>query len=344
MERIAGGHTITTCIQDRTVIEDTESSAVLLLLFAYPFDQQLLSPWVIAAAAPYVVSMSQDLKDSRYRRLDVLRIYGFNLILLAVNLAGTLKSIQQGLSNQKIPFARTPKAANRTSSPWPYVLAPYMIISLSALILCLDVRGQNWGNAVFAGVNAFTCSWALVACIGIWPSLQDLALGVGGWFFVPEEPDAIHKQAGATPSSPREDWQAWLDFGDLRRSPVVRSGPVMACAHRGTAHSHGPARLLLSHDDTQGAVLDGRRAGHLRGRAGGPGPALPRPRRSPRPLHHLVGGQCPRFTLVRGPPPGQGPPSDSSSVAQLCSQSARPLPHSRSGSVPRERTAMGCRC
>ena len=39
--------------------------------------------------------MASDLRYCGYKRLDVLRIYGFNLILLAVNLAGSCRSIVQ---------------------------------------------------------------------------------------------------------------------------------------------------------------------------------------------------------------------------------------------------------
>ena len=168
------------------------ASLGLVLLLAYPFDSRLLSPWVVAAAAPYFLCMSQDLKDSRYKRSDVFRIYGFNLILLAVNVAGTCKSIQQGLTNEKIPFARTPKVANRTASPWVYALMPWVIVAFSCLIVFLDWRSRNWGNAVFAGFNALMCLWALVSCIGIWHSIQDTVLGLVGWFFVP-----VKKAGGA---------------------------------------------------------------------------------------------------------------------------------------------------
>src|SRR5205085_1470397 len=104
-----GGFEVRRYIQDRTVIEDTESSFGLVLLLAYPYDSRLLSPAVLLAALPYFLAMASDLRSCGYRRTDVLRIYGFNLILLPVNLAGVLKSLQQAMTGKKIPFARTPK-------------------------------------------------------------------------------------------------------------------------------------------------------------------------------------------------------------------------------------------
>ena len=85
----------------------------LVFLLAYPFESKLLSPLILLAALPYFAAMARDLKRCGYKRTDILRIYGFNLILLPVNLAGVLKSLQQAVTGKKIPFARTPKVSNR---------------------------------------------------------------------------------------------------------------------------------------------------------------------------------------------------------------------------------------
>lgn len=76
----------------------------LLFLLVYPFDSKLLSIFILLSAIPYFIAMSSDLKYLRYRRIDVFGIYGFNLLLLPVNLAGVMKSIQQGLTDKKIPL------------------------------------------------------------------------------------------------------------------------------------------------------------------------------------------------------------------------------------------------
>src|SRR5690606_35304536 len=115
---------------------------------------------------------------SGHRGSDVFRIYGFNLILLAVNVAGVLKSLQQGLTNEKIPFARTPKVKNRTAAPGLFVLIPWLIVGFSALTFWRDFQVQNWGNADFALIKATLCHWAIVAYIGIWNSVVDMVLGV----------------------------------------------------------------------------------------------------------------------------------------------------------------------
>ncbi|MGO1537923.1 MAG: glycosyltransferase family 2 protein [Leucobacter sp.] len=208
------------------------ASLGLILLLGYPFDSRLLSLWVIAAALPYFLCMSQDLKDSGYRRSDVFRIYGFNLVLLAVNVAGTLKSIQQSFTNDKIPFARTPKVSDRTPSPGIYVLAPLAIITFSLIIAWLDFRAQNWGNLAFALFNAILAGWAVIAYIGIWNSIVDMWFGFLGFFFVPEERlwrERRAKRRATAARPPRRtdpnaavDWRSILHYGDRRLDRDLR--------------------------------------------------------------------------------------------------------------------------
>ncbi len=183
----------------------------LIFLLAYPYDGRLLSPVVLLAALPYFLAMASDLRYAGYKGTDVFRIYGFNLILLPVNLAGVLKSIQQALTGKKIPFVRTPKVKNRTSAPLLYVVAPYLIVAFSLFTLWRDVNAQNWGNAAFALFNAFLASWAIVAYIGIGNSLVDIWLGVTKPLYV----DRSRKRVAAEVAAEAEvlDWRSVLYHG-----------------------------------------------------------------------------------------------------------------------------------
>lgn len=198
------------------------ASVGLIFLLAYPYDSRLLSLWVVAAALPYFLCMSGDLKESGHRRIDVFRIYGFNLILLAVNVAGVAKSLQQAFTNDKIPFARTPKVRDRTAAPGLFVLVPLLIIAFSVLTFWRDFNAQNWGNAAFAATNAVLCTWAFLAHIGIKNAVVDMVLGVVGWLYVPV-PDRTLKRpprkgAPVTRRSTPEttDWRSILYYGDRR--------------------------------------------------------------------------------------------------------------------------------
>lgn len=183
----------------------------LIFLLAYPYDGRLLSPLVLLSALPYFIAMASDLKYCGYNYSDVLRIYGFNLILLPVNFAGVLKSLQQALTAKKIPFARTPKVKNRTAATLPYLLSPLFIVGFSLFTLWRNIVGENWGNAAFAGFNAVAAIWAIVAYIGVGNLLVDLWYGLTNWMYVEVKPKASLQTA---PIKPTIDWKAVLYQGE----------------------------------------------------------------------------------------------------------------------------------
>lgn len=156
----------------------------LVFLLAYPFDGQLLSTLVLLTAVPYFISMAIDLKYCGYRYSDILNIYGFNLILLPVNLAGVLKSLEQAVTGKKIPFARTPKVKNRTAASLQYLLIPLIIVLFSSYITYINYLKGNWGNATYAGFNMVLASWAIFAYIGFFNFIEDMWIGLTSWLYV----------------------------------------------------------------------------------------------------------------------------------------------------------------
>lgn len=195
----------------------TWASFGLVFLLAFPYDGRLLSPFVVLAALPYFLAMASDLKYCGYKRSDIFRIYGFNLILLPVNLAGVLKSLQQALSGKKIPFARTPKVKNRTASPILYVIAPLLIVGFSVFTLWRDVDAQNWGNAAFAGFNACLAAWAILSYIGIRNTIVDIWLGLTNWLYVDVYPKTV---VTTEANEPALDWRAVLYHGHVEGAAV----------------------------------------------------------------------------------------------------------------------------
>ncbi len=160
------------------------SNLGLVFLLAYPYDGRLLSPFVLLAALPYFLAMAIDLRYCRYSYSDIIRIYGFNLILLPVNIAGTIKSLEQALTTKKTPFARTPKVKDRTAVALPYVLSPLLIVAFSIFTLWRNIQGENWGNAAFAGFNTFAATWAIISYIGIKNMFVDIWLGLTDMLYV----------------------------------------------------------------------------------------------------------------------------------------------------------------
>lgn len=200
------------------------SSFGLIFLLAYPYDSRLLSPLVFVAALPYFLAMGSDLRECGHRFSDIFRIYGFNLVLLPVNLAGVLKSMQQAMTGEKIPFVRTPKVKDRTAAPALYVVVPYLIVAFSVLTIWRNVDAGNWGNVAFAVLNAVLASYAIKAYIGLRNSIVDVFLAMISWLYVaPRKP----KQAPAEfPSKePKDiDWASVIYYGDRRLNRNLRGG------------------------------------------------------------------------------------------------------------------------
>jgi cellulose synthase (UDP-forming) len=200
------------------------SSFGLLFLLAYPFDSKLLSPLILIAALPYFMAMASDLHNCGYKRTDIFRIYGFNLILLPVNLAGVVKSIQQAITGKKIPFARTPKVSDRTATPALFALAPFLIIGYSVWTLWRDIHVHNWGNAAFAGANAIAATYAVFAFMGLGNALVDIWLGFIEKLYVtekdPTEQISVRGRRLAAPAPAKPSWQDVL----YRGSAATASG------------------------------------------------------------------------------------------------------------------------
>ncbi len=224
LKRAEHGSTIQTLLRVNYLASTCWSSIALVLLLAYPFNSQLLSPLVLLAAAPYFIAMSSDLKRCGYKRMDIFRVYGFNLILLPVNLAGVVKSIQQAITGKRIPFARTPKVANRTATPLLFALSPFLIIGFSVLTVWRDVNMQFWGNATFAAFNAVTATYALVALMGARHALVDIWLGFVERLYVTDKASrptvAVRRARKAPPTLRQPTWQDVL----YRGAPATATG------------------------------------------------------------------------------------------------------------------------
>jgi len=188
------------------------SSIGLVFLLVYPYDSRLLSIVVLLAALPYFISMGADLRQTGYRFSDIFRVYGFNLVLLPVNLAGLVKSVEQAITMKKIPFSRTPKVKDRTAAPILYIVAPAVIIVFSVVILCSAIIDQNWGNTTFPAINATLGLAAMVSTVGIRNSIVDVWHGATSWLWVDVRPSP---QPAAQADLTAIDWESVLYNGSL---------------------------------------------------------------------------------------------------------------------------------
>ena len=191
------------------------SSFSLLILLAFPFNATLISPLLGLVALPYFLAMASDLRYCGYKRMDIFRIYGFNLVLLPVNLAGTVSSLVQGITASKAAFARTPKVRNRTVAPPFFVIAPYLVIGLAAWTLYSAYQHHQIENMAYAALNVILAGYAVLAFIGLRNSVVDAWIHFTGLFLKPARTHRRRlpgKRAVAPPPRP-SDWRSVLEVG-----------------------------------------------------------------------------------------------------------------------------------
>jgi len=200
------------------------SSLFVLCLMVIPFDGRLLSPLTYAVAVPYFLAMAIDLKYCGYKYLDAARMYGFNLLLLPVNLAGSFASIAQALTGSKGQFMRTPKVRDRTIPGFVYVVLPYALVAFSVYTFEVARTHGLWTNAVFAAINALAAAYAIVAFVGIRNSLVDIWVNVVSWLYKPQRHKPMPARSAAKPLDDGDDgelrnWELalYMGFADRRR-------------------------------------------------------------------------------------------------------------------------------
>jgi cellulose synthase/poly-beta-1,6-N-acetylglucosamine synthase-like glycosyltransferase len=213
------------------------ASVSLVFLLGYQFNERLISPLVLLISLPYFVMMASDLRHCGYRRRDVLGIYGFNLILLAVNLAGMCSSLLQLLVGGRPAFKRTPKVRSRTTPGFTFVVTPYIFVAFSIWTLLSDLERDRWVNVVLAGLNATLAAYAIVAYIGVGHSIVDIWHNMVSWLYKPQRqprPKRVTPRAAVPISvaeAPAAHWTQTLAYAPAHgvrradRRSASRRGP-----------------------------------------------------------------------------------------------------------------------
>jgi chitinase len=168
------------------------SAFSLLILLVFPFNATLISPLLGLVALPYFMAMASDLRYCGYKRADVLRIYGFNLMMLPVNLAGTVSSLAQGIT-------------------------PYLVIGLAAYSGYVAYRHHLVENLFYATLNVCLATYAVVAFIGLRNSVVDAWIHLTGLLYKPARSHRRRlprpgRQAAPAPV-PADDWRSVLEVG-----------------------------------------------------------------------------------------------------------------------------------
>jgi cellulose synthase/poly-beta-1,6-N-acetylglucosamine synthase-like glycosyltransferase/chitodextrinase len=202
------------------------SSVSLLVLLAFPFSATLISPLLGLVALPYFAAMASDLRYCGYKRLDVLRIYGFNLVLLPVNLAGTLSSVVQGITASKAAFARTPKVRDRTVVPPFFVLAPYLLAALAGGTFYLAYKHDRVENMAYAALNLILLCYAIKSFIGLRNSLVDTWIHGTSLLYKSGRRRRAPRRSKSEQVAPAADWRTVLEVGFVEPAAAAALPPA----------------------------------------------------------------------------------------------------------------------
>ena len=151
-------------------------SVAMLIILSLPSSLVVSSIWLPLTALPYYALYWRDLRLLGYRGADIVRVHALNVMLIPINLGGATKSMEQAITGKKIPFSRTPKAQNRTTAPWLYLVAEAGLFSSFAFGGADDLVHDKWLSAGLALCNAAVFGYILVKYIGLKALWNDMTL------------------------------------------------------------------------------------------------------------------------------------------------------------------------
>jgi hypothetical protein len=146
-----------------------------LALILLPLNSDgLMTIWAPCTALPYFALYARDLLMLGYTWADLPRVYALNLMLLPINLAGVMRSIQQMLLSRRSTFGRTPKIERRTPVPPIHVLwQAGLVASLAAAALLTFIEGRYYFTLCWA-INAVLVFWGFKEFLGFQHAWQDV--------------------------------------------------------------------------------------------------------------------------------------------------------------------------
>lgn len=223
------------------------SSLCLCVLFFYPFSNDQFSLYAVFAALPYFCCMAFDLRWLGYRLSDILKVYGLNLLLLPINIMGTIESIVQVIGGYKISFARTPKVNDRTVSPLLYLVVPIILMVWSIWALRTDVIERDMSHFVLTLVNLTILVIAFSTFIGTKNLFKDVYFNLREFVYV-----SVSDAGSSAKSGPNKtDYRTLLAGGDWQN-------PASDVANRGGTGAYNSTgeqeRIKKAGDNAENAV------------------------------------------------------------------------------------------
>ncbi len=216
------------------------ASVALLIMLFYPFDDRLLSRFAVITALPYFVMMASDLNRTGYKFPEIFVVYGFNLLLLPVNLIGTIESMIQGIGGQKLAFARTPKIKDHTVAPLLFLVVPFILIGWSGYALRNDLIHHTYFHGAFAATNLAAVTFAVIFLVGPRTILLDALVNLRDFVY---RPVTLKSDVETVPH-----WASVLYVGSSVPEVIDQNAPLAVAL---AAHD----RLELDSERTQREVV-----------------------------------------------------------------------------------------
>lgn len=146
----------------------------VVAMMLYPFSGNLNVMPLVIASLLYFTVYARDLILLGYKGVDLLRVYALNLLLIPINLAGVLKSIQQMYTKAKIPFGRTPKVSNRTVAGFMFIISEFGLLIYLLTGSYFSFMHGRYEHVIFSLVNGLFFLYACTYFIGWKIAYEDI--------------------------------------------------------------------------------------------------------------------------------------------------------------------------
>jgi cellulose synthase (UDP-forming) len=154
-----------------------------LILICYPFKPDTIwSIWPLLAFLALIAVFRRDLMHCGNRGPDLLRAISLNAMLLPINLAGTIKSVQQLWTGRKIAFQRTPKVNERTAATPVHIAAQFGLLLFAGLQVPVQLIAGEQLRSLFFMIYAVLFGYAMHVFIGWRAAIED---AIGGLYAKP---------------------------------------------------------------------------------------------------------------------------------------------------------------
>ena len=161
-------------VRTHYVLSPAIMSVAMLMLTFSSFDDSLFTIWVPMAAIPYQLLYACDLSITGRSWRDLPRVYALNMSLIIVHLGGTIQSIRQAITGRKPAFGRTPKVADRTTTPVLYLVGLYVLTTWCISLWIADIAAGRVYHLLFTALNTGAFVYALTFYVGFRATIQDV--------------------------------------------------------------------------------------------------------------------------------------------------------------------------